>query len=47
MPDSFSPTTSTFITLAQAEDMVSDWVTLQGNLGIGVNVQNPVKLTTL
>lgn len=41
MPDSFSPTTGSFITLTQGQDMVADWITLQGNLGISVNETNP------
>jgi len=41
MPDSFSTTTGSFITLTQAQDMVADWITLQGNLGISINEANP------
>lgn len=41
MPDSFSPTTGSFITLTQAQSMVAAWVTLQGNLSMSVNEANP------
>jgi hypothetical protein len=41
MPDSFSPTTGSFIQLSLGQDMVADWITLQGNLGISVNEANP------
>ncbi|MCC6816182.1 MAG: hypothetical protein IT267_07205 [Saprospiraceae bacterium] len=41
MPTSFSPTTGSFITLTQAQDMVADWVSLQNNLDISINEANP------
>lgn len=41
MPDSFSPTTGSFISLTQAQDMVADWMTLQSNMSLSVNEANP------
>ncbi len=37
MPGSFSPTAGFFSSLTPARYLLSDWLTLQGNLGISVN----------
>lgn len=36
-----SPTTGSFITLTQAQNMVADWITLQNNMSITINDANP------
>ena len=41
MPGSFSPTAGFFSSLTPARYLLSDWLTLQGNLGISVNEANP------
>lgn len=41
MPESFNPDTGTFISLSEAEDMVSAWETLQSNMSIPISVANP------
>ena len=41
MPTTFDPTTGSLITLAQAQTMVADWITLQGAMSITINDANP------
>ncbi|MBK9721976.1 MAG: hypothetical protein IPO78_10225 [Saprospiraceae bacterium] len=41
MPESFSPTTGSFITLSQGQTMVADWITLQGDMSLSINEANP------
>lgn len=41
MPETFSPTTGSFITLTQAETMVAAWISLQSTLSITVDEANP------
>ncbi|MEP7197204.1 MAG: hypothetical protein ABI851_11850 [Saprospiraceae bacterium] len=41
MPESFSPTTGSFITLSQGQTMVADWISLQGNMSLTVSEANP------
>lgn len=36
-----SPTTGSFITLTQAQDMVAAWITLQSNMSLTINEANP------
>lgn len=41
MPDSFSPTIGTFITLSDAQTMVSNWISLQNTMSITIDEANP------
>jgi hypothetical protein len=41
MPNSFSPTTGSFINLTLGQTMVADWITLQGNMSLSINEANP------
>jgi hypothetical protein len=41
MPDSFSPTTGSFITLTLGQTMVADWITLQSDMSLSINEANP------
>lgn len=39
--ETINPNTGTFITLSQAEVMVSDWISLQGSMSLSITDANP------